>query len=103
LTCIRGRDTLRGRTGRTTHGRAGAGIPVKIMLNGDPMEVAAPLTIGALLVQLDIDPRRVAIEHNLVVLKRRAYDDTTIADGDQIEIVNLVGGGARSLDDHGLD
>jgi thiamine biosynthesis protein ThiS len=73
---------------------------VKITLNGDPLEVAAPLTIGGLLAQLDIDPRRVAIERNLAVLKRGAYDHTTIADGDQIEIVNFVGGGERRTDDH---
>jgi thiazole synthase len=76
---------------------------VKITLNGDPFEVAAPLTIGALLAQLDIDPRRVAIEHNLVVLKRRAYDHTTIADGDRIEIVNFVGGGERRTGPHAFE
>ncbi len=75
---------------------------MKITLNGDPLEVAAPLTIGTLLAQLDIDPRRVAIEHNLVVLKRPAYDHTTIADGDQIEVVNFVGGGERRPDHHGF-
>jgi hypothetical protein len=35
----------------------------------------------------------VAIEHNLVVLKRTAFDQTTINAGDQLEIVNFVGGG----------
>ena len=44
-----------------------------ITLNGDPFEVAAPLTIAELLLQLHIDSRRVAVEHNLVVLKRAAY------------------------------
>ena len=70
-----------------------------ITLNGDPHELAGPLTVGALLVQLDIDPRRVAVEHNLVVLKRAAFDQTTVHAGDQIEIVNFVGGGARETSD----
>ncbi len=65
-----------------------------IRLNGDPYEVAGPLTVSALLAKLDIDPRRVAVEHNLVVLKRAAFDDTPLRDGDQIEIVNFVGGGS---------
>lgn len=63
------------------------------MLNGDRFELAAPLTISALLAQLDIDPRRVAVEHNLTVLKKPAYDTTRLAEGDQVEIVNFVGGG----------
>jgi thiamine biosynthesis protein ThiS len=65
------------------------------MLNGDPFELTAPRTISQLLIDLEIDARRVAVEHNLVVLKRAAFDATTVQDGDQIEIVNFVGGGAR--------
>lgn len=68
-------------------------VPLKIMLNGDPFDVAGPLTLSALLAQLGIDPRRVAVEHNLTVLKRAMYDQTQINEGDRIEIVNFVGGG----------
>jgi thiamine biosynthesis protein ThiS len=64
-----------------------------IILNGDPVDVAGPLTLTALLVQLGVDPRRVAVEHNLDVIKKANYDATEIHDGDQIEIVNFVGGG----------
>jgi thiamine biosynthesis protein ThiS len=64
-----------------------------IILNGDPVEVAGPLTLTALLSQLGVDPRRVAVEHNLDVIKKADYDATEIHDGDQIEIVNFVGGG----------
>jgi thiamine biosynthesis protein ThiS len=66
---------------------------VKITLNGDPVEVAEPLNISDLLAQLEIDPRRVAVEHNLVVLKRTAFGTTRVGEGDEIEIVNFVGGG----------
>ena len=64
-----------------------------ISLNGDRFEVPAPITISALLAQLEIDSRRVAVEHNLVVLKRHLFDETPVRDGDAIEIVNFVGGG----------
>ena len=67
---------------------------MQIILNGDRHEVAGPLTLNALLAQLKIDPRRVAVEHNLTVVKRANYDSTQIQDGDQIEIVNFVGGGS---------
>ena len=64
-----------------------------IRLNGEPYDVAGPLTVSDLLDTLNVDPRRVAVEHNLVVLKRDAYGSTTLSDGDEVEIVNFVGGG----------
>jgi thiamine biosynthesis protein ThiS len=66
---------------------------LKITLNGDPFDVAERLTIATLLAHLEIDPRRVAVEHNLVVLKRALFETTEVRDGDQVEIVNFVGGG----------
>ncbi len=66
---------------------------MRIRLNGDPYEIAGSLTVAELLQRLEIDARRVAVEHNLVVLKRDAFDRTAVADGDEIEIVNFVGGG----------
>jgi thiamine biosynthesis protein ThiS len=67
-----------------------------IILNGDRVDVAGPLTLSALLVQLGVDARRVAVEHNLNVVKRPNYDSTQIQEGDQIEIVNFVGGGSHT-------
>jgi thiamine biosynthesis protein ThiS len=64
-----------------------------IQLNGEPFEVHGPVTISTLLTLLDIDARRIAVEHNMVVIKRDAYPRTTLADRDQVEIVNFVGGG----------
>ena len=64
-----------------------------ITLNGDKHELAAPVSVAALLQQLDIDARRVAVELNLSVVKKAAYDSSVIKDGDEVEIVNFVGGG----------
>ena len=64
-----------------------------IRVNGEPLEIAGPLTITLLLVHLKIDARRVAVEHNLAIVKRDHYDTTSVNDGDEIEIVNFVGGG----------
>ena len=66
---------------------------MRITLNGEPFELSGPLTITELLSQLEIDARRVAVEHNITVLKRTAFDDTVVREGDQVEIVNFVGGG----------
>ena len=64
-----------------------------ITLNGDPFELSGSLTVNELLTQLKIDSRRVAVEHNLVVVKRAVYDSTVIKAGDEVEVVNFVGGG----------
>jgi thiamine biosynthesis protein ThiS len=69
---------------------------VNITLNGDPFTIDASLTISGLLAHLEIDPRTVAVERNFAVVKRDHYATTAIAEGDQIEIVNFVGGGAES-------
>lgn len=66
---------------------------MKITLNGDPFDLDGPRTVSALLAELEIDARRVAVEHNLVVLKRPAFETTEVREGDQVEIVNFVGGG----------
>jgi thiamine biosynthesis protein ThiS len=66
---------------------------VTITLNGEPFELSGPLTVTELLSHLEVDARRVAVEHNITVLKRTAFDDTIVCEGDQVEIVNFVGGG----------
>jgi thiamine biosynthesis protein ThiS len=67
---------------------------VTFRLNGEPYAVAAPLSIAALLEHLEINAQRVAVERNFVVVKRNAYTTTTVDEGDQVEIVNFVGGGS---------
>jgi thiamine biosynthesis protein ThiS len=66
---------------------------MRITLNGEPFELSGPLTVAELLGRLEIDGRRVAVEHNITVLKRTAFDDTIVREGDSVEIVNFVGGG----------
>jgi sulfur carrier protein len=66
---------------------------VEIRLNGDPYDLPEALPVRALLDRLGIDPRRVAVEVNLTVIKRGQYDGTIVREGDEVEIVNFVGGG----------
>jgi len=66
---------------------------IKVMLNGEPRTLDQPVTVLALLQQLDIDPRVVAVEHNRVVVKRVRYGETMVDDGAEVEIVAFVGGG----------
>jgi len=64
-----------------------------ITLNGEQFELDRPVSVSDLLTRLDIDPRRVAVEHNLAILKRQRFPEVVVSDGDTVEIVNFVGGG----------
>ena len=66
---------------------------MRITLNGDPYDVAGPLSVQALLDHLKIDGRLVAVECNLDVIKRARYADTMVVEGTEVEIVAFVGGG----------
>jgi thiamine biosynthesis protein ThiS len=66
---------------------------VQITLNGERVELEEPLSVTALLARLDIDPRRVAVEHNRDIIKRHRFPEVVVGDGDTVEIVNFVGGG----------
>ena len=68
-------------------------MPIRIHLNGDTRELPNALGVDALLRQLHLDPRMVAVERNRVVVRRADYPATTVNDGDDIEIVAFVGGG----------
>ena len=52
-----------------------------------------PISVSRLLETLEIDPRRVAVEHNRLVVRKAAYASTVVSEGDEVEVVNFVGGG----------
>ncbi len=64
-----------------------------LTLNGSPMTLEEGLTVAALLQQLKLPPERVAIERNGSILPKAAYEETRLAQGDRLEIVQFVGGG----------
>jgi sulfur carrier protein len=68
-------------------------VSVPITLNGDPAEVERGSTLAALLERLGVEPRRVVVEHNRRVLRAGDYENALLDAGDEVEIVQLVGGG----------
>ena len=78
---------------RGTLRRSSQPRPLFITLNGEPYALDEPMSITDLLTKLAIDPRRVAVEHNLTILKRHLFAETIVHEGDRVEIVNFVGGG----------
>ena len=65
---------------------------MRIQVNGEPRDVAAA-TILALVEDLGLDARKVAVERNLSIVPKSLHATTPIADGDRIEVVQFVGGG----------
>ncbi|MFZ4540560.1 MAG: sulfur carrier protein ThiS [Rickettsiales bacterium] len=67
--------------------------PAQITVNGQARPAANLKLISDLIAELSLDPRKVAIERNLMIVPRSAYENTPIMDGDAIEIVGFIGGG----------
>jgi len=70
----------------------GAG-EVSIVLNGETRSVGTGLTVMRLLRLLELQAGMVVVERNRVILKREAFRETPVEEGDRIEIVHFVGGG----------
>ena len=68
-------------------------VQLSVTVNGEPRRVAAGASIAAMLRELGIDPKRVAVERNLSIVPRSTLDEVQVEDGDQYEIVHFVGGG----------
>lgn len=66
---------------------------ITITINGDTKTLEQPKNLAALLISLEIDPKRVAVEHNLEIAPKSSYDVVMVNDGDRLEIVHFIGGG----------
>ena len=66
---------------------------MKLTVNGEDRESGAS-TVGELLAEMGLDSGRVAVEVNLAVIRRADCPSFTLKEGDAVEIVNFVGGGA---------
>jgi sulfur carrier protein len=66
---------------------------MRIIVNGEPREVAATLTVDGLVRELQLHGRRIAVERNGEIVPRSRHPDLALADGDRLEIVVAVGGG----------
>ena len=66
---------------------------MKLTINGEPRDFDSPLSLAALVQEMGMKQDRVAIELNRNIAPREQWDQTQLADGDQLEIVHFVGGG----------
>ncbi len=66
---------------------------MRIEVNGQTREVSNGMSIAALIAELSLEPKRVAVECNKQLVPRARHGETMLCEADQLEIVTLVGGG----------
>lgn len=68
-------------------------MSIEIVVNGEVREVPQGLTVAGLLQSLDLDPARVAVELDRRIVRKTRWEETVLAGGARLEIVQFVGGG----------
>ena len=66
---------------------------IRITVNGAAHRFEQPLEVSALLSELNLQGKKIAVERNGEIVPRGAHASTLLADGDRLEIVVAVGGG----------
>jgi thiamine biosynthesis protein ThiS len=66
---------------------------MRLFINGDEKSFADSLSLAELIEQLGMKGDRVAVELNREIVSRSQWPETTLEDGDRLEIVHFVGGG----------
>ncbi len=71
----------------------GIGKLITITVNGDEKTISPNTNVWDFLTGLGLDPLKVAVERNLVIVSKSTFKDVMLTDGDQLEIVHFIGGG----------
>jgi len=66
---------------------------IDVVINGEARQVLEGTTITALLGELGLTGKPVAVERNREVVPRAQHAATVLAAGDRLEVVTFVGGG----------
>ncbi len=68
---------------------------MQITVNGKAMEVAEGLSIDGLLTTLGVKREFTAVAVNREIARRNEFESFRLKDGDRVEVVRPMGGGAR--------
>jgi sulfur carrier protein len=66
---------------------------VTVRVNGEPLTLSQGASIATLLEKLSVSTPRVAVERNRDIVPKAEYASTSLAEGDELEVVEFVGGG----------
>ena len=73
---------------------------MRLTINGESKDFEAPLTVNELLGRIGLDPAKVAVERNLEIVPKSTYGEAALSEGDKLEIVHFIGGGAPDEANH---
>jgi sulfur carrier protein len=66
---------------------------MQCLVNDEPRDLPDGATVADLLASLQLPGTRCAVEVNKTLVRRAEHPSHRLAEGDQIEVVTLVGGG----------
>lgn len=66
---------------------------ITLTINGKERTLDTPMPLVDYLESLEVNTRFIAVAHNGTVIRREEFDDVTLGEGDEVEIVRAVGGG----------
>ncbi|MFK5971035.1 MAG: sulfur carrier protein ThiS [Candidatus Marithrix sp.] len=64
-----------------------------ILLNGEEKQIASDFTVAALVKELNLENKKLAVEVNMEIIPRSQFEQHTLESGDKIEVIHAVGGG----------
>lgn len=72
---------------------------MRVTINGEDKDFSESVSVEALLTDMGLDPKKVAVERNLEIVPKSTYTDVQVGDGDKLEIVHFIGGGSGEASD----
>jgi thiamine biosynthesis protein ThiS len=66
---------------------------VELIVNGENRSLDGRKTIAQYLADLNLEPKRVVVEHNRIIVPRDCYAEIVLQPGDELEIVQMMAGG----------
>jgi len=66
---------------------------ITIVVNGDEKNIEDQTTISKFLIDIGIEPTKVAVERNRFIVPKSTYEEVALENGDELEIVHFIGGG----------
>jgi thiazole synthase len=76
---------------------------LNITINGEARSFGEALCVRDLLIALEQDPAKVAVERNLEIVPRSQYGEIMVGEGDRLEIVHFIGGGNAPVETPRID
>jgi sulfur carrier protein len=67
--------------------------PVKLHVNGEPLELAQGATVADVVGALGCGPRGIAVAVNSELVRRHEWPTAELAEGDSVEVLHAVAGG----------